>query len=178
MAQAKKFNNGENLGTVRQILNDNADAINQRVEKEEGKGLSSNDYTLPDKQKLNGIAPNATANDTDANLKNRLNHTGTQSADTITDGTTNKAYTATEKTKLGGVATGATKNATDAQLRDRTTHTGSQTVSTVTGLQAALDARPPLASDSPIKYNDIWACSQAQYDASSKLSTRRYDIFE
>ncbi len=39
---------------------------------------------------------------------NRANHTGTQSADTITDGTTNKAYTATEQTKLAGITTGAT----------------------------------------------------------------------
>lgn len=31
-----------------------------------------------DKTKLNGIATGATANDTDANLKNRANHTGTQ----------------------------------------------------------------------------------------------------
>ncbi len=34
----------------------------------------------------------------------RANHTGTQSADTITDGTTNKAFTAGEKTKLGFVS--------------------------------------------------------------------------
>lgn len=66
----------------------------------------------------------------------RANHTGTQSADTLTDGTTNKAYTATEKTKLAGVATGATANATDAQLRDRSTHTGTQAASTITGLAA------------------------------------------
>ena len=30
----------------------------------------------------------------------RANHTGTQSADTLTDGSTNKAYTGTEQTKL------------------------------------------------------------------------------
>lgn len=35
--------------------------------------------------KLNGIATGATANDTDANLKNRANHTGTQTASTISD---------------------------------------------------------------------------------------------
>lgn len=34
--------------------------------------------------KLNAIAAGATANDTDANLKNRANHTGTQDASTIT----------------------------------------------------------------------------------------------
>lgn len=38
-----------------------------------------------DKTKLNGIAAGATANDTDANLKNRANHTGTQLASTISD---------------------------------------------------------------------------------------------
>ena len=38
-----------------------------------------------DKVKLNGIATGATANDSDANLKNRANHTGTQLANTISD---------------------------------------------------------------------------------------------
>ena len=71
----------------------------------------------------------------------RANHTGTQSADTLTDGSTNVAFLATERTKLDGVATGATANATDADLRDRTTHTGAQAISTVTGLQTALDAK-------------------------------------
>lgn len=42
-----------------------------------------------------------------ANAFARANHSGTQSADTITDGTTNKAYTATEKTKLAGISNGA-----------------------------------------------------------------------
>lgn len=41
----------------------------------------------------------------------RANHTGTQSADTITDGTTNKVYTATEQAKL---AKAVTNDATDA----------------------------------------------------------------
>ena len=35
--------------------------------------------------KLSGIDDNATANDTDANLLNRVNHTGTQIASTISD---------------------------------------------------------------------------------------------
>jgi len=38
-----------------------------------------------DKVKLNSIAASATANDSDANLKNRANHTGTQTASTISD---------------------------------------------------------------------------------------------
>ena len=40
----------------------------------------------------------------------RTKHTGTQIADTIVDGVTNKVYTATEKTKLYGISTGAEVN--------------------------------------------------------------------
>lgn len=42
-------------------------------------------YTSTEKTKLSGIASSATANDTDANLKARANHTGTQTASTISD---------------------------------------------------------------------------------------------
>ena len=42
-------------------------------------------YTLAEKNKLDGVATGATANDTDANLKNRANHTGTQLSSTISD---------------------------------------------------------------------------------------------
>lgn len=41
--------------------------------------------TKEDFTKLSGIATGATKNDTDANLKNRANHTGTQTASTISD---------------------------------------------------------------------------------------------
>jgi hypothetical protein len=69
-----------------------------------------------------------------ANLRDRSTHTGTQSADTLTDGTTNKAFLATERTKLAGIATGATANSTDATLLARANHTGTQAPSTVVGL--------------------------------------------
>ena len=45
----------------------------------------TNAFTDADHTKLNAIAPSATANDTDANLKDRANHTGTQAASTISD---------------------------------------------------------------------------------------------
>jgi hypothetical protein len=56
--------------------------------------------------KLNGIEASATANATNAQLRDRATHTGTQSADSITDGTTNKAFTAAHKTKVDAL-TGA-----------------------------------------------------------------------
>ncbi len=71
----------------------------------------------------------------------RSNHTGTQSADTVTDGTTNKAYTATEQTKLAGVATGATVNDTDATLKARANHTGTQAATTISDFNSASRAQ-------------------------------------
>ena len=48
-------------------------------------GTTNKHFTATDETKLDGIATAATANDTDANLKNRANHTGTQAASTISD---------------------------------------------------------------------------------------------
>lgn len=67
----------------------------------------------------------------DAAAVQRVNHTGTQSADTLTDGTTNKAFLATERTKLAGIATGATANSSDATLLARANHTGTQLAATI-----------------------------------------------
>ena len=77
----------------------------------------------------------------------RANHTGTQSADTLVDGTTNKAFLATERTKLAGVATGATANATDAQLRDRSTHTGTQVAATISDFQTTVSANTSVTAN-------------------------------
>jgi hypothetical protein len=62
----------------------------------------------------------------------RANHTGTQSSDTLTDGTTSKVYPAADKTKLAGVAAGATVNSPDATLFARANHTGTQSSDTLT----------------------------------------------
>lgn len=48
-------------------------------------GTTYKQYSATEKTKLAGIATGATANDTDANLKARANHTGTQTASTISD---------------------------------------------------------------------------------------------
>ncbi len=48
-------------------------------------GSNAGVMTAADQVKLAGIATGATANDTDVNLKNRANHTGSQAASTISD---------------------------------------------------------------------------------------------
>jgi hypothetical protein len=51
--------------------------------------VTTNKFTsAAEKTKLSGVATGATLNDTDANLKNRANHTGTQTSATISDLTT------------------------------------------------------------------------------------------
>ena len=116
----------------------------------------TNNFSNSYKSKVDGIANGATANATDAQLRDRSTHTGTQAISTVTGLQTaldSKAGTAaattstaglmsgTDKTKLDGIASGATANATDAQLRDRSTHTGTQAITTIAGLQTALDGK-------------------------------------
>lgn len=61
------------------------DAVNAaKVDKVAGKGLSTEDYTTAEKTKLSGIASGATANATDAQLRDRATHTGTQAISTVT----------------------------------------------------------------------------------------------
>ena len=59
------------------------DALGSKVDKVAGKQLSTEDFTSAEKAKLLGVATGATANSTDAFLRDRANHTGTQPATTI-----------------------------------------------------------------------------------------------
>jgi len=77
------------------------------------------------------------ANAAQAAAIQRANHTGTQSADTLVEGTNTKIFTSAERTKLSGVATGATANDTDANLKNRANHTGTQLASTISDFNAA-----------------------------------------
>lgn len=66
------------------IVQDVQRKIDNKIDIKSGMGLSSNDYTTEEKNKLAGISDGATANDTDENLLNRENHTGTQAISTVT----------------------------------------------------------------------------------------------
>jgi len=70
------YNNLYNTPSLDQIPGD-SDSI--------GEGTLHLFMTSAEKTKLSGIATGATANDTDSNLKNRANHTGSQTASTISD---------------------------------------------------------------------------------------------
>lgn len=93
-----------------------------------------------------------------ANLRDRSTHTGTQSADTLTDGSTNRLFSSAEKTKLTGIATGATANSSDVVLLARANHTGTQVSSTISDFSTAVDARITAAAANtpwPVDYGWI-----------------------
>ncbi len=59
-------------------------AVADKVDKITGKGLSTEDYSTAEKNKLAGVADGATANATDAQLRDRTTHTGAQAISTVT----------------------------------------------------------------------------------------------
>ncbi len=66
----------------------------------------TNEFSDAEQTKLAGIATSATANDTDANLKDRANHTGTQLSSTVSDfDTTADARITAQKAAANGLAT-------------------------------------------------------------------------
>lgn len=109
-----------------------------------------------DKTKLDGVATGATANDTDANLKNRANHTGTQAQSTITNLTTDLGLKAPlASPAFTGTPTGITKAHVGLGNCDNTADS-SKPISTAQ--QTALDA----------KQDDLTA---AQIDALNKIQS-------
>lgn len=91
------------------------EALDEKVDKEVGKGLSENDFSNAYKNKLDGIAPEATKNASDAQLRDRSTHTGTQPISTVAGlqtaldskvdkvagmGLSQENYTTAEKNKL------------------------------------------------------------------------------
>lgn len=79
-----------------------------------GDGTTYKQYSATDKTKLAGIAAGATANSTDAFLRDRANHTGSQLASTISDfGTAALAAAPAETTTtMGALINGATSKVT------------------------------------------------------------------
>jgi|GEM_PF-4536806 len=202
------FNNGESNASVRAKINGNAteldgrvtdaqtdadaaiSGLDNKVDKSGTKVLSDNNYTTAEKTKLSGIAIGATANDTDANLKNRANHTGTQSADTITDGSTNRVYTTAEKTNVATIPTLAAASRTrrgtyanksvasfgsrlpffaglsDGTVTSETSRQNHQAISAISDLQLLFVNFPGVQEVSTtIAYNDVTIEASIEYPA-------------
>ena len=79
---ALHFEAGTTVG-LRPTAGDMHEAVNNRVKKVAGKGLSSEDYSSDEKAKLAAIATAATANAPDDQLRDRATHTGSQAIATV-----------------------------------------------------------------------------------------------
>lgn len=117
---------------------DVADALATKVDKVAGKGLSTEDFTTAEKQKLDGVEEGAQVNPGPATsaadgLMSAADKAKLDGIDLATD-TEDGLMSAADKAKLDGVEDGATTNSTDAYLLERANHTGTQPASTITGL--------------------------------------------
>jgi hypothetical protein len=141
-----------------------------------------------DKAKLDGVASGATANSSDAYLLARANHTGTQSAATITG----LAAVATSGDKadigLGNVddtsdmakpvstaqaaADAAAQAAAEAYSVQRANHTGTQLAATISDFNSAADAR----ADARITVQKGNANGLASLDGSGKIPSSQLTV--
>lgn len=107
-------------------------------------GTTNKQYSSTEKTKLAGVATGATANDTDANLKARANHTGAQAISTVTGlQSAIDAKAPLASPAFTGTPTGITKSHVGLGSVDNTADSA-KPVSTAQ--QAALDLKANLAS--------------------------------
>lgn len=121
------------------------------VVKENGKGLSTNDYTTAEKNKLAGIAEGATNVTVDTALsssstnpvQNKVINTalGNKVDKVSGKGLSTNDFTTAEKNKLAGISTGANKTTVDPSLSETSSNPVQNQV-----VKKALDLKAPLAS--------------------------------
>lgn len=126
-----------------------AEELAKKVDKVAGKGLSANDFTNLLLQKLTAIAEGATANATDADLRERSKHTGKQAIATVE-----------------GLAEAL------ANSVKRESHTGLQPMDTVAGLVAAIALLA--AKESPALTGVPTAPTAAADNASTQIANTQY----
>lgn len=122
-------------------------ALSNKVDKVAGKELSTNDYTSVEKTKLSGIAANATQNSSDASLRDRSTHTGSQAVSTIAG-----LQTALDGKQAAGDYATTTALTSGLAGKANSSHTHSQ--SDITGLSTALNSKADVSSV-PAQFNPI-----------------------
>lgn len=120
-----------------------ANKIGTKVDKVDGKGLSTNDYTTEEKNKLSGIAANAN----------------------------NYSLPVATSSALGGVKSGTDITVDTSGNVSVNDDSHNHVISNVDGLQDALDAKVSVVSGKGLSTNDLTATLKSNYDAAYTHST-------
>ena len=139
------------ISTLRSVFAPLNHTHDDKVDKVTGKGLSTNDYTTNEKNKLAGITESADA--VSYSQTSGSSVSGVYEVGKITiNGTATTIYgkdTAADKTKLDGIATGATKTVVDSALDSSSTNPVQNKV-----INAALGNKVDKASGKGLSTND------------------------
>lgn len=170
---ARKVFTDESLATfVDEIKSYTDDAVSSKVDKVSGKGLSTNDYTTTEKNKLSGIASGAQVNQ-NAFSNIAVNGQTTVAADTATDTVTfvgsNVTITtdATNDKVTFSVADGSTSGKGVVQLTNSTSSTSTTTAATPSSVKSAYDLANTAKTNA--------ATAQSRADAAYTLANGKVD---
>ena len=175
------------------------EALAGKVDKANGKGLSTNDYTAEEKEKLAGIEAGATKTYVDAALStystnpvmNKVVYTalGNKVSKVSGKGLSENDYTTSEKQKLAGIETGANKTVVDSSLSSSSLNPVQNKViyealqsfvtswddltgkpSTLAGYGITADTLPTENSTNPVESGGIYDALEGKEDISNKIS--------
>lgn len=186
---------------IRDTISSLTTTVNNKVSKETGKGLSTNDYTTVEKTKLSGIADGANKTVVDSSLsttstnpvQNKVinaalnNKAATSTTDSlqssintlntkVATAATQSAMgmmSATDKTKLDGIATGANKITVDSVLSSSSTNpVQNKAINTALAAKATTDSVKTVSDAlSAFKNTKGAASGLAPLNASSKIDS-------
>ena len=175
------------------------EALAGKVDKANGKGLSTNDYTAEEKEKLAGIEAGATKTYVDAALStystnpvmNKVVYTalGNKVSKVSGKDLSENDYTTSEKQKLAGIETGANKTVVDSSLSSSSLNPVQNKViyealqsfvtswddltgkpSTLAGYGITADTLPTENSTNPVESGGIYDALEGKEDISNKIS--------
>ena len=175
------------------------EALAGKVDKANGKGLSTNDYTAEEKEKLAGIEAGATKTYVDAALStystnpvmNKVVYTalGNKVDKVSGKGLSENDYTTSEKQKLAGIEPGANKTVVDSSLSSSSLNPVQNKViyealqsfvtswddltgkpSTLAGYGITADTLPTENSTNPVESGGIYDALEGKEDISNKIS--------
>lgn len=179
----------ENEVTARQnAVETLQNVLGNKVDKVSGKGLSTNDYTTTEKNKLAGIAEGANKTTIDSALsststnpvQNKVVNTalGNKVDKVSGKGLSTNDYTTDEKNKLAGIATGANKTTVDTALSTSSTNpVQNKVVSTqINTLSSNLNTLATQVGAMNSGYACAYACDAAASTKAKRITVKGFQL--